>query len=766
MAFSIYPMLSLRQCQLTKFRVQQSASVPQSWKNSRVVLIFKKGDPLNISNWRPISLLNTMGKIFSSVLASRLSSWATINDRLSPFQKGFRENEGCVEHNFLLEQAIVEAKRSRSDLALAWLDLENAFGSIPHAFIFGSLKAVGVPVSVINIITSLYSNAKSEIRCGPDWSPPIPMEAGVRQGCPLSAILFNLSLEQILRPALEVDSEGYSLFGKSLRCLAYADDLVILDKSKSSLQKLLDSLCSISSSIGLRFNPPKCASLAFFHSRGRRSVDSSDLKILNTPIPSLSGLEAYKYLGLKVGLNLHHDYSSLFDSACNDILKVKNSLLAPWQKLHAIRSIILPRLDFACRNAHVRKSQVERLDKLIVSTAKSIMNLPSRANTTLVHLACRKGGAALPLFRDMLDVHIIGHAFRSLSSPDATVAHVARAGLASVVRKRTRADPDLFVLAEYLNGSSTGRFAGVSSDFSTIWSRARHAAQRFNKKFSFEWAASDATDSLVLYIHRRPNAISVAPSAANLVVRVLRDELETSYISRLASLPDQGKTIGAVSLHPASNHFIQGGHFTRFCDWNFIHRARLGVLQLNATKRFGRGNPRCRKCGYARETIPHVLNHCKIHSTAWRRRHDAIQNRVLKAIPSHLGTITINKKFPGISSTLIPDLVLRKHDGETVIVDFTVAFEDRYDSLVAARNAKLLKYQPILESLRAAGKPAYLDAIVVGSLGSWDPANDTVLLRLGISRKYAMLMRKLICSDTIRWSRDIYIEHLTGKRQY
>ncbi|GFT18725.1 retrovirus-related Pol polyprotein from type-2 retrotransposable element R2DM [Trichonephila clavipes] len=227
-------------------------------------------------------------------------------------EKGFRENEGCVEHNFLLEQAIVEAKRSRSDLALAWLDLENAFSSIPHAFIIGSLKAVGVPVSVINIISSLYSNAKSEIRCGPDWSSPIPMEAGVRQGCPLSAILFNLSLEQILRPSLEVDSEGYSLFGKSLRCLAYADDLVIIDKSKNSLQKLLDSLCSTSSSIGLRFNPPNCASLAFYHSRGRRSVDTTDLKILNTPIPSLSGLEAYKYLGLKVGLNFHHDYSCLF----------------------------------------------------------------------------------------------------------------------------------------------------------------------------------------------------------------------------------------------------------------------------------------------------------------------------------------------------------------------------------------------------------------------------------------------------------------------
>ncbi|GFY73420.1 hypothetical protein TNIN_259031 [Trichonephila inaurata madagascariensis] len=122
------------------------------------------------------------------------------------------------------------------------------------------------------------------------------------------------------------------------------------------------------------------------------------------------------------------------------------------------------------------------------------MNLPSRANTSLVNLACRKGGAALLFFRDLLDVHTIGHAFRSLSSPDATVADVAHAGLVTVVRKRIHADPDIFVLADYLNGSSSGRFSSDSCHFLTIWSRARHAAQRLSKKIRLEWAASEATD--------------------------------------------------------------------------------------------------------------------------------------------------------------------------------------------------------------------------------------------------------------------------------
>ncbi|GFS38761.1 hypothetical protein TNIN_473201 [Trichonephila inaurata madagascariensis] len=134
-------------------------------------------------------------------------------------------------------RAIVESKPSKSDLALAWLDLENAVGSIPHELILTSLNAVGVPDSTSKIIASLYTSASSEIRCRPVWSSPIPMKAGLRQGCALSVILFNPSLEQILRQALET--------------------------RLGSLYKFFWTLCDLAGSIGLRFNPPKRASLAF-----------------------------------------------------------------------------------------------------------------------------------------------------------------------------------------------------------------------------------------------------------------------------------------------------------------------------------------------------------------------------------------------------------------------------------------------------------------------------------------------------------------------
>ncbi|GFT54659.1 uncharacterized protein NPIL_635991 [Nephila pilipes] len=98
--------------------------------------------------------------------------------------------------------------------------------------------------------------------------------------------------------------------------------------------------------------------------------------------------------------------------------------------------------------------------------------------------------------------------------------------------------------------------------------------------------------------------------------------------------------------------------------------------------------------------------------------------------------------------------------------DTARAITSHLKSFAKARQGKIDKYLPIVEHLRREGKVAHVDAIVVGSLGSWDPSNDAALAQMGVSRKYAKLMRKLICSDTIRWSRDIYIQHLTDKKQY
>ncbi|CAM2120230.1 unnamed protein product [Caretta caretta] len=168
--------------------------------------------------------------------------------------------------------------------------------------------------------------------------------------------------------------------------------------------------------------------------------------------------------------------------------------------------------------------------------------------------------------------------------------------------------------------------------------------------------------------------------------------------------PDQGKAFELTSKWDASSHFLAGGSFTRFANWWFIHRARLNCVPLNGAIRHGNRDKRCRKCGYSNETLPHVLCSCKPRSRAWQLRHNAIQNRLVKAIAPRLGEVTVNCAIPGTDSQLCPDVVVTDDAQKKIIlVDVTVSFGNRTLAFREARAHKLEKYATMADTLRAKG---------------------------------------------------------------
>jgi len=113
---------------------------------------------------------------------------------------------------------------------------------------------------------------------------------------------------------------------------------------------------------------------------------------------------------------------------------------------------------------------------------------------------------------------------------------------------------------------------------------------------------------------------------------------------------------------------------------------------------------------------------------------------------------------------LRPDLVLkRKSDGKTFIVDVTIPFDNRLEAFRVAADLRRTRYANLAVEL-SGDQPAEVVPFVVGALGAWDPGNDEFLAKL-CSRSYASKMRRLCVSEVISFSRDIYIEHLTGTRQ-
>ncbi|CAB0028816.1 unnamed protein product [Trichogramma brassicae] len=421
--------------------------------------------------------------------------------------------------------------------------------------------------------------------------------------------------------------------------------------------------------------------------------------------------------------------------------------------------------------SHVEKGPLSKADKVVKRLAKGWMHLPQRASPEVVFLPPNMGSGGLLPLADMADLYTIAHAFKLLSSRDAAVSGLALASLECVAAKRLGRAAAEQNLADYLSGVVDGDFACPSAGTASLWSHARNAARRASAALGLRWVwCAERRELGVECSGPSGNTITVTPQARSQVVRRLRSALVAHYRERLLAKKDQGKVYEVTSRSRVGNHFMRSGSFTRFAEWRFIHRARLDVLPLNATKCWQTGgDKRCRKCGAHLETLPHVIQHCRSNYVAITKRHDGVMDRLVKALKIP-GIVSVNRTVDGVDlewAQLRPDLVVRDEARKKiVIVDVAVPFENRSVALEEVRSQKLAKYQGLAACLERQGYDVKLMPFLVGALGGWDAGNERVIRLLGINRRYAVMMRRLMISDTIRWSRNVYVEHVSGARQY
>ncbi|XP_046404630.1 uncharacterized protein LOC124169908 [Ischnura elegans] len=337
----------------------------------------------------------------------------------------------------------------------------------------------------------------------------------------------------------------------------------------------------------------------------------------------------------------------------------------------------------------VRKGPLKILDKRVKRALKDWMYLPMRASWEICHLDPRKGGAGVFPTAEQVEILTVSHAPRLLSSREPWVRALVDSAITKTVRTRTRREPEERDIAEYLSGSMRAEFGRYRFDVASLWSDVRMASSRLAVKIGMSWNWSDVRREfdIVIPAHgREVVVIRVPPNKARMLGKLLRDAVRHRYLARLLAKPDQGKVFECISASPFSNHFLRTGANTRFCDWRFVHRARLGVVPLNAATRWGpRDDLRCRRCGWQSETLPHVLDHCKVHSSAWRGRHDAILHRLAGEVPRASVEIRVDRTPPMIDSALRPDLVVVDEGRrKIVIVDVTVPFENRKNALDVA----------------------------------------------------------------------------------
>ena len=135
--------------------------IPTSWKISLTILLYKKGDPSILTNYRPIALANTIYKLFTSTLTLILSAYGERHQILHDSQEGFRA-ERCTSRQLqLLIATLEDAQFTNQDIYLLYIDFKNAFGSIDHARLLAIMKDLGYPEDVVKLVGNIYSQSNT-----------------------------------------------------------------------------------------------------------------------------------------------------------------------------------------------------------------------------------------------------------------------------------------------------------------------------------------------------------------------------------------------------------------------------------------------------------------------------------------------------------------------------------------------------------------------------------------------------------------------------
>jgi hypothetical protein len=186
------------------------------------------------------------------------------------------------------------------------IDFTNAFGSVPHELIYSTMKQRGFPEWTQRLVQDIYNGTSSFIDLRGDRTDAITVRKGVKQGCPLSPLLFNLCLEPLLQ-LLKTAYKGEGAFdGKGESAIeishqAYADDIALISQRPEGIQEMLKGLAHFTKWSQMEVNVKKCSTSSYLlDTFGHRCSLTQNLKFQNQDIPNLALDESMKYLGTAV----------------------------------------------------------------------------------------------------------------------------------------------------------------------------------------------------------------------------------------------------------------------------------------------------------------------------------------------------------------------------------------------------------------------------------------------------------------------------------
>ena len=239
--------------------VFESNAKIEQWAIAILTPILKSGPKMDPSNYRGISILSCLGKLYTAILNKRLMKFVIERGILRPEALGFVAGNRTSDAHLVVHSLIQRyCHQENRKIFSCFVDFSKAFDTIPRDLLFEKLLKYGINGKFFNNIKTMYTNDNCCIKVGNKLTESFLANQGVKQGCILSPLLFNIFIADIVerfetencRP-IKIDES------RNLSCLLWADDIILLSHSEEGLRNMLSALDSYVNENGMSINTKK-----------------------------------------------------------------------------------------------------------------------------------------------------------------------------------------------------------------------------------------------------------------------------------------------------------------------------------------------------------------------------------------------------------------------------------------------------------------------------------------------------------------------------
>ena len=478
--------------------IWQTGLIPKSWSYACIVPIPKKGDVSLIQNYRPISLTETLRKLFERVILPYLS--AAI-EPLHVFQGGFRKKRGTLDQVSALQETITSFKAEHKRPGnLCFLDIKAAYDSVDRNILYSKLLKRGLEPSLLNLIYSLFEKNTSSVILGNHQSRAFRNEVGLLQGSILSPLLYSFFIND-LAESLE-HKACTTLNGEPMVAFLYADDIALFTDSTAHLRELLAICEKHSIDNNYRFAPQKCEAIL-------PTTLITNLLLYENPITIT---ERFIYLGIP--FTVHGiDWKSHTLRLCERTRKMANLFIKTGFNLNGfsistnrilLRTFLRPMLEYGVALMPHFKSYIQPLEQTFAFMIRIMLSLPKSTSSAFLltfigmpscrqrhlELAARWALRMRTLDEDFLVFHALNYRLKVNRFPRNTCfGHCCK-------RIQSRHESNC-LLAKFDELSA----ADSSVHSSTVWKNVREAGRLTEQQSIFETDSSSSLKTISLNIN-------------------------------------------------------------------------------------------------------------------------------------------------------------------------------------------------------------------------------------------------------------------------